>query len=95
MSAHPDSDPYYVWDVQWVNLHGTRKKLAVWVCSEMKLTELGRTLYKSQGTSYIIHVPVKRIIKRRNGTLWEAPESTVLVEWEGAQWRARRTSTSR
>jgi hypothetical protein len=82
-----ESDPYYVGNVEWLNVNGTRKKLSSWVRGEMQLTELGRAYYERYGVDYIIHVPVIEIYKRCNGTLWEAPESTIPVEWERAPGR--------
>ena len=79
-----ESDPYYVGNVQWLSVNGTKKMLARWVRDEMKLTELGREYYSRYGVDYIIHVPVVTTEKRRNGTLWEAPESTIPIEWERA-----------
>ena len=84
LPATLESDPYYVGNVQWLNVNGTKKMLARWVRDEMKLTELGREYYSRYGVDYIIHVPVVTTYKRRNGTLWEAPESTIPIEWERA-----------
>ena len=57
LPANLESDPYYVWNVQWLSVNGTRKKLASWNGREMKLTELGRLYHNRSGVDYIIHVP--------------------------------------
>ena len=76
------STPFLVGNTQWISVTGQgRRKLSRFIRGREILTKWGKRWYSENPQEYIINVPVRQTIRRRNGTLYRQPPSTIPVEW--------------
>ena len=81
-------EPYRVGNVQYIDVSGSGpRKISSWVRNREVVTKFGLRYYAENPRTYIINVPVKRVIRLADGRLHELRESTIPVEWHDAPQR--------
>ena len=75
-------DPFLVGNNQWINVTGHgRKLLSSFIRGREKLTSWGRRWYKEHPEEYVVQVPVQISYRRRDGSTYKAPPSTLPISW--------------
>ena len=68
---------------------GRARALAVLREGREVLTALGAEYYATERCDYVLHVPVIRTVRCRDGVLRALPESTLEIEWPRAPHESR------
>ena len=74
-------EPFLVGNNQWIRVDGGRRLLSTFIRGKEKLTTWGKKWYRENPEEYIVHVPVRITYRRRDKSHYEAPESTLPIEW--------------